>query len=51
LLSLLEVQTLSKRLAEVEARRQVDALADRLAEEQHDTLDKTLAEVRVCTSH
>ena len=45
------METLSKRLAEVEARRQVDALADRLAEKQHYTLDKTLAEVRLCTSH
>jgi len=47
----LEVQTLSKRMAEVKARRQVDVLADSLEEEQQDTLDKTLAEVRPCTSH
>ena len=41
----MEVKTLSKRLTEVQARRLVDVLAERLAEKQVDTLDKTLAEV------
>ena len=44
------METLSKRLAEAEARRLVYLLADMLAEMQVDTLDETLAEVRLCTS-
>ena len=44
------METLSKRLAEAEARGLVDLLADRLAEMQVYTLDETLAEVRLCTS-
>ena len=48
--SVLEVETLSKRLAEAEARGLADLLADRLAEMQVYTLDETLAEDRLCTS-
>ena len=47
----LKVKTLGKRLANVVARRLVVVLADRLAEKQVNTLYKTLAKVRVCTSH
>ena len=46
----MEVETLSKRLAEVQARRLVDLLAGRIQERQVDTLHKTLAEVRLYTS-
>ena len=45
-----ELKTLSKRLAEVEARTLLDLLAGRIAERQVDTLQKTLAEVKLCTS-
>ena len=45
------METLGKRLAEVDARRLVDLPADRLAEEQVNTLYKTLAKVRLRTSH
>ena len=44
------MEKLSKRLAEVQARRLVDLLAGRIAERQVDTLHKLLAEVRLCTS-
>lgn len=43
----MEIETVSKRLAEVQGRRLVDLLADRLAEERVDRLDKTLAKVRL----
>lgn len=43
----MEIETVSKRLAEVQARRLVDLLPDRLAEERVDRLDKTLAKVRL----
>lgn len=46
----MEVETLSKRLAKEESRRLFDVLAGRIAEGQVDTLHKTLAEVRFCTS-
>ena len=45
-----EVETLSKRLAYVNARRLVDVVADRLVEEQVDTLHETLAKIRLRTS-
>ena len=45
----MEVETLSKRLADVEARWLVDLLAGRIAERQVDTLNKTLAEFKLCT--
>ena len=45
-----EVETLSKRLAYVNARRLVDVVADRLVEEQVDTLHGTLAKIRLRTS-
>ena len=48
--SVLEVETLSKRLAKVDIRSLVEVLADRLAERHVHTLHKTLAEVRLCTS-
>ena len=41
-----EVETLSKRLAYVDARRLVDVVADRLVEEQVDTLYETVAKIR-----
>ena len=46
----MEVETLGKRLAEVQARTLVDLLAGKIAERQVDTLHKTLAEVRLCSS-
>ena len=45
----MEVETLSERMADVEARWLVDLLAGRIAERQVDTLHKTLAEVELCT--
>ena len=45
-----EVETLSKRLAYVNARRLVDVVADRLVEEQVDTLYKTPVKIRLCNS-
>ena len=50
MLGVSEVKTLSKRLAEVEATTLLDLLAGRIAERQVDTLQKTLAEVKLCTS-
>ena len=47
----MEVETLSKRLAEAEATRLVNLLADRLAEEEVDTLYETPVEVRLFTLH
>ena len=47
----MEVETLSKRLAEAEPTRLVDLLADRLAEEEVDTLHETPVGVRLCALH
>ena len=46
----MQVDTLSKRQAEVQARRLVDLLPGRIEERQVDTLHKTLAEVGLSTS-
>ena len=45
-----EVETLSKRLAYVNARRLVDVVADRLVEEHVDTLYKTPVKIRLRNS-
>ena len=44
------MEKLSKRLAYDDARRLVDVVADRLVEEQVDTLHETLAKIRFRTS-
>ena len=46
----MEVETLKKRLAEVEAEGQLTYLLIGRQKKQVDTLDETLAEVRLCTS-
>ena len=46
----MEVETLSKTMTEVETRSPVDVLADRQEERELDTLNKTLAKVKLCTS-
>ena len=45
----MEVETLTEKMAEVEARRLENLLAGRIAERQVDTLNKTLAEFKLCT--